>query len=100
MGSSAADPGILGYVGATDAAKAILSLRIESYFSVIQTRHARHLSAWSEKHLHRYLAEFDFRHNNRIALGVDDEGRANELAKGTAGKRLTHRRPDRKSVQA
>jgi hypothetical protein len=36
----------------------------------------------SEKHLHRYLAEFDFRYNNRIAPGVDDEKRATELAKG------------------
>ena len=29
-----------------------------------------------EKHLHRYVAEFEFRYNNRIALGVDDKGRA------------------------
>jgi hypothetical protein len=36
--------------------------------------------------LHRYLAEFDFRHNNRIALGVDDKGRADQLAKGIVGK--------------
>jgi hypothetical protein len=36
----------------------------------------------SDKHLHRYLAEFDFRYNNRIAPGVDDEKRATELAKG------------------
>jgi hypothetical protein len=50
--------------------------------------------------LHRYLAEFDFRHNNHIALGVDDKGRANELAKGAGGKRRTYRRPDRKNVQA
>ena len=28
----------------------------------------------SEKHLHRYLAEFDFRYSNRVALGVDDAG--------------------------
>jgi ISXO2-like transposase domain len=30
----------------------------------------------SEKHLHRYLAEFDFRYSNRVALGVNDEARA------------------------
>jgi hypothetical protein len=34
-----------------------------------------------EKHLHRYLAEFDFRYSNRIALGVDDQDRA-ERRKG------------------
>src|SRR5829696_9074945 len=30
----------------------------------------------AEKHLHRYLAEFDFRYNNRVALGVNDAMRA------------------------
>jgi hypothetical protein len=47
----------------------------------------------AEKHLHRYLAESDFRHNNRIALGVNDSERAELLAKGIVGKRLTYRRP-------
>ena len=47
----------------------------------------------SEKHLHRYLAEFDFRHNNRIALGVNHTMRAENLAAGIVGKRLTYRRP-------
>ena len=31
-----------------------------------------------EKHLHRYLAEFDFRYNNRVALGVDDVARSHK----------------------
>lgn len=44
-----------------------------------------------EKHLHRYLAEFDFRYSNRIALGVDDQARAEKAIKGSAGKRLTYR---------
>jgi hypothetical protein len=43
----------------------------------------------SEKHLHRYLAEFDFRYGNRIALGVDDQERADKAIKGATGKRLT-----------
>jgi hypothetical protein len=45
----------------------------------------------SEKHLHRYLSEFDFRYSNRIALGVDDEMRAEKALQGVAGKRLTYR---------
>ena len=45
----------------------------------------------SEKHLHRYLAEFDFRYNNRMALGVNDEQRAAAIVKGIVGKRLTYR---------
>jgi hypothetical protein len=46
----------------------------------------------SEKHLHRYLSEFDFRYSNRIALGVDDEMRAKKALQGVAGKRLTYQR--------
>jgi len=47
----------------------------------------------AEKHLHRYLAEFDFRYNNRIALGVDDVGRTDAALCGIVGKRLTYRTP-------
>lgn len=47
----------------------------------------------AEKHLHRYLAEFDFRYSNRVALGVDDEARTELALKGVTGKRLTYRQP-------
>jgi hypothetical protein len=40
--------------------------------------------------LHRYLAEFDFRYNNRVKLGVNDLARADNLLKGVVGKRLTY----------
>jgi hypothetical protein len=39
--------------------------------------------------LHRYLAEFDFRYSNRVALGVDDVARADRALQGVVGKRLT-----------
>jgi hypothetical protein len=45
-------------------------------------------------HLHRYLSEFDFRYNNRVALGVDDAARTVTAMQGIEGKRLTYRRPD------
>lgn len=45
----------------------------------------------SEAHLARYLAEFDFRYSNRIALGVDDTKRAERALQGVVGKRLTYR---------
>jgi hypothetical protein len=45
-----------------------------------------------EKHLHRYVAEFEFRHNHRVALGVDDRNRAEAALLGVKGKRLTYRR--------
>jgi hypothetical protein len=43
-----------------------------------------------EKHLHRYLAEFDFRYNHRGGLGYSDIDRTKEVIKGVGGKRLTY----------
>ena len=48
----------------------------------------------NERHLHRYLAEFDFRYNNRIARGIDDEARAEKAVKGIVGRGLTYRTAD------
>jgi ISXO2-like transposase domain len=47
----------------------------------------------SEAHLHRYLAEFDFRYSNRIKLGIDDTERAQRVIVGTGSKRLRYQRP-------
>jgi hypothetical protein len=47
----------------------------------------------SEKHLHRYLCEFDFRYSNRVRLGVDDQARTRRALLGIVGKRLTYRGP-------
>jgi transposase-like protein len=71
---------------------------VESYFSLFKRGMRGTYQHCSEKHLHRYLAEFDFRYNNRIALGVDDTARADELAKGIVGKRLTYRRPRQQDI--
>ena len=54
----------------------------------------------SEKHLDRYLAEFDFRYNNRSALGIEDEARADKALAGIVGKRLTYRVTDRTKPEA
>jgi ISXO2-like transposase domain len=43
------------------------------------------------RHLDRYLAEFDFRQNTRVALGIDDVERAKCAIRGMVGKRLTYR---------
>lgn len=43
-----------------------------------------------ESHLHRYLAEYEFRYNNRVAHGVNDTERADILLAGVVGKRLTY----------
>jgi hypothetical protein len=66
---------------------------IEGYFSIFKRGMKGVYQQASEKHLHRYLAEFDFRYNNRIALGVNDGERAVLAIKGIAGKRLTYRLP-------
>ncbi|MGE5562088.1 MAG: IS1595 family transposase [Bacillota bacterium] len=64
---------------------------VEGYFSIFK-RGMRGVYQWcAEKHLHRYLAEFDFRYSNREALGCDDEQRAARLLEGVVGKRLTYK---------
>ncbi|MER9432362.1 IS1595 family transposase [Mesorhizobium sp. M0408] len=63
---------------------------IESYFSIFKRGMRGTYQHCAEKHLHRYLAEFDFRHNSRVALGVNDEARAGRILDGVVGKRLTY----------
>ena len=65
---------------------------IEGYFSIFKRGMKGVYQRCDEKHLHRYLAEFDFRYNNRVGLGVDDKSRAENLLKGVTGKRLTYKR--------
>jgi transposase-like protein len=64
----------------------------EGYFSIFKRGMRGVYQHCKEKHLHRYLAEFDFRYNNRIALGINDEARADEAVRNIRGKRLTYRR--------
>jgi transposase-like protein len=66
---------------------------VEGYFSIFKRGMKGVYQHCGEKHLHRYLAEFDFRFNNRVALGVNDGERAALAIKGAAGKRLTYRLP-------
>jgi transposase-like protein len=63
----------------------------ENYFSVLKRGIYGIYQHVSEEHLHRYLAEFDFRYSNRIALGIDDVERTERAIRGIVGKRLTYR---------
>jgi transposase-like protein len=63
----------------------------EGFFSIFKRGMKGIYQHCSEKHLHRYLAEFDFRYSNRVALGVNDGERAARALKGIVGKRLTYR---------
>lgn len=64
---------------------------VEGYFSIFKRGMKGVYQHCSEKHLHRYLAEFDFRYSNRAKLGVGDEARAARAVEGVVGKRLTYR---------
>ena len=65
---------------------------IEGFFSIFKRGMRGIYQHCSEKHLHRYLAEFDFRYSNRVALGCNDEDRAGRILSGMVGKRLTYQR--------
>jgi len=64
---------------------------IEGYYSIFKRGMKGVYQHCSEKHLHRYLAEFDFRYSHRVKLGVNDEQRAERTLKGVVGKRLTYK---------
>jgi transposase-like protein len=66
---------------------------VEGYFSIFKRGMKGVYQHCGEKHLHRYLAEYDFRYNHRVKLGFNDGERAALAVKGSAGKRLTYRGP-------
>lgn len=67
---------------------------IEGYFSIFKRGMKGVYQHCSKKHLHRYMAEFDFRYSNRSATGCEDQERAMRALVGGIGKRLTYRSPD------
>lgn len=64
---------------------------IEGYFSVLKRGMKGVYQHCAKRHLHRYLAEYDFRYSNRVALGVDDAERTLRALSGVSGKRLKYR---------
>jgi hypothetical protein len=75
------------------AHKTLHSNTVENFFSICKRGVIGTYHHMSEAHLHRYLAEFDFRYNNRSALGCEDGERATRAVKSAKGKRLTYRGP-------
>ena len=73
----------------------------ENYFSIFKRGMKGIYQHCKKEHLHRYLAEFDFRYNNRCSRpktkkrparqGLDDVQRAEVLLKGVVGRRLMYR---------
>jgi transposase-like protein len=68
---------------------------IEGYFSILKRGITGTYHHVSQQHLKRYLAEFDFRYNEREALGVSDADRMAKSVQGIVGRRLTYRRTRR-----
>ena len=56
--------------------------RYEGYYSIFKRGMKGIYQHCSEKHLHRYLAEFDFRYSNRVALGANDDALTGRSLKG------------------
>ena len=63
---------------------------MEGYYSIFKRGMKGVYQHCGEKHLHRYLAEFDFRYSNRVATGVNDSDRAAIALRGAVGRRLTY----------
>ena len=70
----------------------------ESYFSVFKRGMKGVYQHCGKKHLHRYVAEFEFRYNNRSANGVEDAERSRLALQGARGKRLTYQGPSQPSI--
>ncbi|TPI44810.1 IS1595 family transposase [Mesorhizobium sp. B3-1-7] len=77
-----------------EADRVVHTNTIENVFSVFKRGMVGVYQHCGEAHLHRYLAEFDFRYNRRTALGVTDRERSDDLIRGTTGKRLTYQQTD------
>lgn len=67
---------------------------VEGFYSVFKRGMKGVYQHCSSQHLHRYMAEFDFRYSNRAAKGIDDEERTDAAIASIVGKRLTYRRLD------
>ena len=79
------------YVNLED--RTIHSNTVEGYFSIFKRGMEGIYQHCGEQHLHRYLAEYEFRYNNREALGCNDKDRAGNALRGIIGRRLTYGGP-------
>jgi transposase-like protein len=63
---------------------------VEGFFGVLKMGIRGVYQHVAPEHLNRYVSEFAFRYNNRIALGVNDKERADNIIASVIGKRLTY----------
>jgi transposase-like protein len=76
------------YVSAKD--RTVHTNTVEGYFSIFKRGMKGVYQHCGHNHLHRYVAEYNFRYSNRVALGINDHQRAELLLRGVVGKRLTY----------
>jgi len=70
---------------------------VEGYFSILKRGIVGTFHHVSSQHLKRYVGEFDYRYNTRMALGFSDADRFTASIPGIVGKRLTYRRPSQRA---
>jgi transposase-like protein len=70
----------------------------EGFYSVFKRGMKGIYQHCAEKHLHRYVAEFDFRYNNRTRLGINDTERTQRTIRGAQGRRLMYQEPGSRSA--
>src|SRR5713226_1859841 len=87
-------PNVVGFPDGEPKRPIITTNTVEGYYSIFKRGMKGVYQHCAEKHLHRYLAEFDFRYSNRVALGVNDGERADIAIRGGKGKRLMYRQPN------
>jgi len=80
------------YVSSED--RSITTNQIEGFFGIFKRGMRGIYQHCGKQHLHRYLAEFDFRYTNREATGCNDTDRTTKAIAGTVGRRLMYARPD------
>ncbi len=91
VGSEFAEHASVRHSGKEYVRGAVHTNTVEGYFSIFKRGMRGVYQHCSEKHLHRYLAEFDFRYNSRSVLGINDERRSKSALEGAKDKRLMYR---------
>lgn len=79
------------YVSRVD--RTITTNQIEGFFAIFKRGMRGIYQHCGKQHLHRYLAEFDFRYTHREAAGFNDADRTRKALQGTIGRRLMYARP-------
>lgn len=93
IGKEFADHGVVRHGKEEYVVGEVHTNTIEGYFSIFKRGMKGVYQHCGKKHLHRYLAEFDFRYSNRVKLGINDSARAGLALRGIVGKRLTYQQP-------